>query len=84
MALLGLGIGIGAPFTGSLWAELYGVRNLGSIKALLHACSVFATALSPFLLGLFIDFNFSYFSIGLCCLILIVFASYPPFLYRNK
>ena len=40
MALLGLSIGLGAPFTGSLWAELYGVRNLGAIRALLHASMV--------------------------------------------
>ena len=84
MALLGLSMGLGAPFTGSLWAELYGVRNLGSIRALLHASMVCASALSPFLLGLVIDYNFSYFSIGLFCLILIVCSSYPPFIVRNK
>ena len=84
MALLGLTMGLGAPFTGSLWAELYGVRNLGSIRALLHASMVFASSLSPFLLGMIIDYDFNYFSIGLLCLILIVCSSYPPFLFRNK
>ena len=84
MALLGLSMGLGAPFTGSLWAELYGVKNLGAIRALLHASMVFASALSPFLLGLLIDYNFGYFSIGLFCLILIVCSSYPPFMFRNK
>ena len=33
MALLGLSMGLGAPFTGSLWAELYGVKNLGCNKS---------------------------------------------------
>ena len=84
MALLGLTMGLGAPFTGSLWAELYGVRNLGAIRALLHASMVFASALSPFLLGLVIDYNFGYFSIGLFCIILILCSSYLPFMYRNK
>ena len=84
MALLGLSMGLGAPFTGSLWAELYGVKNLGAIRALLHACMVFASALSPFLLGLFIDYNFGYFSIGLFCIILIICSSYPPFIFRDK
>ena len=84
MALLGLTMGLGAPFTGSLWAELYGVRNLGAIRALLHASMVFASALSPFLLGLVIDYNFGYFSIGLFCIILILCSSYPPFMHRNK
>ena len=84
MALLGLSMGLGAPFTGSLWAELYGVRNLGAIRALLHACMVFASSLSPFLMGIIIDYNFGYFSIGLFCIILIVCASYLPFMFRNK
>ena len=84
MALLGLTMGLGAPFTGSLWAELYGVRNLGAIRALLHACMVFASALSPFLLGLVIDYNFGYFSIGLFCIILILCSSCSPFMHRNK
>ena len=84
MALLGLSMGLGAPFVGSLWAELYGVRNLGAVRALLHATMVFASALSPFLLGLIIDYNFGYFSIGLFCIILIISTSYPPFLFRNK
>ena len=84
MALLGLSMGLGPPFTGSLWAELYGVKNLGAIRALLHASMVFASALSPFLLGLVIDYDFGYFSIGLFCLVLIVCSSYPPFIFRNK
>ena len=42
---------------GSLWAELYGVLNLGSIRAMLHAIGVFSTALSPYLFGVFIDLN---------------------------
>ncbi len=84
MALLGLSMGLGPPFTGSLWAELYGVKNLGAIRALLHSSMVFASALSPFLLGMVIDYNFGYFSIGLFCLILIICSSYAPFIVRNK
>ncbi len=84
MALLGLSMGLGPSFTGSLWAELYGVKNLGAIRAMLHASMVFASALSPFLLGLVIDYDLGYFSIGLFCLILIVCSSYPPFIFRNK
>ena len=84
MALLGLSMGLGAPFMGSLWAELYGVRNLGAIRALLHASMVFASALSPFLIGLAIDYNFGYFSIALFCIILIICSSCPPFIFRNK
>ncbi len=84
MALLGLSMGLGAPFMGSLWAELYGVKNLGAIRALLHASMVFASALSPFLIGLAIDYNFGYFSIALFCIVLIICSSFPPFIFRNK
>ena len=84
MALLGLSMGLGAPFTGSLWAELYGVRNLGAIRALLHACMVFASAFSPIMLGLIIDYKFGTFTIGLVCVIVILFSSYFPFVFRNQ
>ena len=81
MALMGLSQGFHAPFTGALWAELYGVKNLGAIRGLIHACQVFASALSPVVLGIFIDFNFSPFFLGLFCLLLILFSSYPPYIY---
>ncbi len=40
---------------GALWAELYGVRNLGAIRSLVWAMMVVASALAPFSLGLLID-----------------------------
>ena len=47
-------LGLAIPFMGSLWAELYGVLNLGAVRSLLHAIGVISTAISPFLFGLFI------------------------------
>ena len=82
--MLGLNLGISAPFLGALWAELYGVKNLGAIRALLHACIVFASALSPIMLGLIIDYKFGTFTIGLFCVVLILFSSYFPFVFKNK
>ena len=84
MALLGITTGLWLPFTGSLWAELYGVKNLGAIRALIHACIVFASALSPIMLGLIIDYKFGTFTIGLFCVVLILFSSYFPFVFKNK
>ena len=77
MGLIGLSQGLHAPFTGALWAELYGVLNLGTIRALLHAFGVFASALSPVLFGIFIDLNFSYYFLGILCLSMIIIFSYP-------
>ena len=67
-----------------VYGKLYGVKNLGAIRALLHASMVFASALSPFLIGLAIDYNFGYFSIALFCIVLIICSSFPPFIFRNK
>jgi len=52
-----LGITSGIMYTGltALWAEIYGVRNLGAIKSLNTAISVFASALGPFFMGVMID-----------------------------
>ena len=84
MALLGITNGLWLPFTGSLWAELYGIKNLGAIRALMHACMVFASALSPIMLGLIIDYRFGTFTIGLFCVVIILFSSYFPFIFRNQ
>lgn len=43
------------PVVTPIWAELYGTRHLGSIKAVMHALMVFASALSPAGIGLMID-----------------------------
>ena len=84
MALMGLTHGLHRPFTGSLWAELYGVLNLGALRSLLHACGVFASALSPFILGVFIDYNFSPFFLSFFCFCLIIIVSIAPFIFRNN
>ncbi len=55
MALIGLTIGLAGPVVGASWAELYGVRHLGSIRALATSASVIGTATSPFAAGWMID-----------------------------
>lgn len=47
----GLSIGYGANVVGAMWADVYGVLHLGAIRSLATAVAVFATSLSPFLLG---------------------------------
>ncbi|HEY7886488.1 MAG TPA: MFS transporter [Cellvibrionaceae bacterium] len=55
MGLLGCTIGIVGPITGALWAEVYGTGKLGSIRSLMTAIMMFATAASPVLYGALID-----------------------------
>ena len=66
MSLYGFNLGISSPFTGSLWAELFGLESLGTVKALFHAIVVLASALSPVVFGYIIDWGFG---IGLICII---------------
>ena len=60
MGLLGVSYGFSSTLFGALWPEVYGVRNLGGIRAITIAIMVFGTALGPGLTGYLIDFGVSY------------------------
>lgn len=55
--LLAMGVTTGLAFTSvvAMWAEMYGVRNIGAIKSLVSATMVFASALGPPFMGVLID-----------------------------
>ena len=55
MLLLGISYGFTSTLFGALWPELYGVRYLGGIRAMIVSAMVFATALGPGLTGYLID-----------------------------
>jgi len=57
MALLGTSYGISTAVFGAIWPENYGVRHLGSIRAVVSAAMVFSSALGPGLSGWLIDRN---------------------------
>ena len=57
--LLGITNGFANVLGSSIWAEIYGVKNIGSIKALTTALMVFATAFGTALFGFLIDIGFS-------------------------
>jgi MFS family permease len=78
MCLYGLNMGISTPFIGSLWAEIYGVESLGTVKALLHAGAVFASALSPLVFGYFIDWGLGIFTIGIVSIVIIIVSTLLP------
>ena len=78
MSLHGLTLGIGRPFIGSLWAEIYGVESLGTVKALLHAAAVFASALSPLVFGYLIDWGFGITTIVTISILIIIVSTLLP------
>lgn len=89
MFLVGVSYGFTAPLVGALWPEVYGVRNLGSVRAIAVAASVAATALGPGLTGYLIDRGLSLpTQMLVCCLwcilacIILAFVS-PVLLRRN-
>lgn len=53
--LLGISNGLANVLGSSTWAEIYGVKYIGSIKALTTSLMVFSTAFGTALFGVFID-----------------------------
>ena len=50
-----------------MWAELYGVLHLGSIKAMVAGIQVISSALGPAVFGLLIDLSIKIEDISLVC-----------------
>ena len=67
MGLLGVTNGLTNVLLSSLWAEIYGVNYLGSIKALTGSFMVFSTALATAVFGILIDLGYSIENIAILC-----------------
>ena len=83
LSLLGFNMGISWPFLGSLWAELYGLRSIGTVKALLAASSVFSSALSPLIFGYIIDLGFGILVISTISLLIIAISTLLAIIYKD-
>ena len=59
LGLIGITNGFANVLGSSTWAEIYGVKYIGSIKALTTALMVFATAFGTAMFGFLIDIGFS-------------------------
>jgi len=59
LGLIGISNGFANVLGSSTWAEIYGVKFIGSIKALTTAFMVFSTAFGTAVFGLLIDQGFS-------------------------
>jgi MFS family permease len=55
LVLVGLGQGPAGSIATAVWADLYGLDSLGSIKSLVAMLGVYSTALSPILMGFMLD-----------------------------
>jgi len=84
LGLIGITNGLCNVLGSSTWAEIYGVRHIGSIKALTTALMVFATAFGTALFGILIDANFSIEQIAMFSGIYIFASIFSLFLIRKR
>ena len=84
LGLIGVSNGLANVLGSSTWAEIYGVKHIGSIKALTTALMVFSTAFGTALFGLLIDKGFSIENIALISFFYIFAAIILLLLVRNK
>ena len=75
MAFMGLSAGAVTVVHGAIWAEIYGIAHLGAIKALGTVLIIFSSALSPPMMGLFIDAGVTMEAIAIACAASILIVS---------
>ncbi len=84
LGLIGISNGLANVLGSSTWAEIYGVKFIGSIKALTTALMVFSTAFGTALFGYLIDRGFSIEQIAMISFIYITISLILLFFVRNK
>ena len=84
LGLIGISNGLANVLGSSTWAEVYGVKHIGSIKALTTALMVFSTAFGTAVFGLLIDKGFSIEQISMISGAYIFLALVALFFVRNK
>ncbi len=84
LGLIGISNGLANVLGSSTWAEIYGVKHIGSIKALTTALMVFSTAFGTALFGILIDNGFSIEQIAVISFIYILVSLITLFLIRNR
>ena len=84
LGLIGISNGLANILGSSTWAEIYGVKYIGSIKALTTAFMVFSTAFGTAVFGLLIDNGFTIENIALTAAFYILISLFLLVLIRKK
>ena len=88
LILTGITVGFQSTVTTPFWSEMYGSKHLGAIKSLGTSAMVFCTALSPIVLGWYIDQGTSMDTLAMASAIYIALTSslawYACRLVRNR
>ena len=88
MFLLGMSYGVSSAVFGAIWPEVYGTRHLGSVRAVVSAAMVFASALGPGLTGWLIDIGVGFetqlrFMSGYCLFMMLILIPVSRSLVRR-
>ena len=84
LGLIGVSNGFANVLGSSTWAEIYGVKHIGSIKALTTGLMVFSTAFGTALFGFLIDRGYSIEKIALISFAYIFSSIILLFFVRNE
>ena len=84
LGFMGISNGLANVLASSTWAEIYGVKYIGSIKALTTAMMVFATAFGTAVFGIIIDFGYSIEVIAITSSAYIVIANILIIIFRRQ
>ena len=84
LGLMGISNAFSNVLGSSTWAEIYGVKYIGSIKAMTTGFMVFSTAFGTAIFGLLIDNGFSVKEIAIILGIYILTSIISLFAIRNK
>ena len=84
LGLIGISNGLANVLGSSTWAEIYGVKYIGSIKALTTSLMVLSTAFGTALFGILIDNGFSIEEIAIVSGIYVLVSIILLFMIRNK
>ena len=84
LGLMGISNGLANVLGSSTWAEIYGVKYIGSIKALTTSMMVFSTALGTAVFGMIIDMGYSIEVIAMISFLYIMVSNILIVIFRRK
>tara|TARA_B100001175_G_scaffold17715_1_gene13413 strand:+ start:631 stop:1842 length:1212 start_codon:yes stop_codon:yes gene_type:complete len=84
LGLMGISNGLANVLGSSTWAEIYGVKHIGSIKALTTSMMVFSTAFGTAIFGIVIDFGYSIEFIAMLSFLYIITANILIIIFKSK
>ena len=84
LGLMGISNGLANVLGSSTWAEIYGVKHIGSIKALTTSMMVFSTAFGTAVFGIIIDLGYSIETIAMISFSYIIIANILIIIFKGK